>query len=75
VANVKAIQAFDWRDAKKQGYAQFANTFVVLEFGSESDLEGDKVKAFEYGRDQLDAAWGRGDNAAIAHWANILGGC
>jgi hypothetical protein len=75
VANVKAIQAFDWRDAKKQAYAQFANTFVVLEFGSESDLEGDKVKAFEYGRDQLDAAWGRGDNAAIAHWANVLGGC
>lgn len=75
VATVKAIEAFDWRDAKKQAHAQFANTFVVLTFGSESDSGDSKVKAFEYGREQLDAAWDRGDNAAIAHWANILGGC
>jgi hypothetical protein len=74
VATVKAIEAFDWRDAKKQAHAQFANTFVVLKFGSESDSGDSKVKAFEYGRDHLDAAWGRGDNAAIAHWVNVLGG-
>ena len=64
VATVKAIEAFDWRDAKKQAYAQFANTFVVLKFGSESDSGDSKVKAFEYGRDQLDAAWDRGDGPA-----------
>lgn len=77
VATVKAIEAFDWRDAKKQAHAQFANTFVVLKFGSESDSGDSKVKAmkaFEYGRDQLDAAWDRGDKDAIAHWAGILAG-
>ena len=77
VATVKAIEAFDWRDSKKQAYAQFANTFVVLEFGSESDpkaIKAKAMKAFEYGRDQLDAAWDRGDKDAIAHWANILAG-
>ena len=45
VATVKAIEAFDWRDAKKQAHAQFANTFVIVKFGSESDPDGDKVEA------------------------------
>jgi uncharacterized phage-like protein YoqJ len=43
-AVVETIDTFLWQDAKKQAYAQYHNTFVIVKFESDSDPEGDKVE-------------------------------
>jgi len=43
-AHSATIEAYNWVDAQRQAYAQFPNTFVVVQFGRQWDPDGDKVE-------------------------------